>query len=101
MVWHVCVDKEGLLFISECEFLYQSLSCRERRGRVIGSRLPREEEGKQKQGVGVWEISGLKAVSPAQFCLGWALCVATDMRFGMTKVGKPGLRGSGCRLSSS
>lgn len=61
----------------------------------------REKRPREGWGVGVWEIWGLQAVSPAGFCLGWALCVAADVCFGIAKVGKPGLRGSGCRLSSS
>jgi hypothetical protein len=53
----------------------------------------RRRQCDQGWGAGVWEISRLKTVSPAQFCLGWALCVATDVCFGITGAGKAGLGG--------
>lgn len=62
---------------------------------------PRRGRLESRVGHGVVKNPGLQAVAPTVFCLGWALCVATDVCFGFTKFGKPGLEGSGCRLSSS
>lgn len=85
-----------LLFICTANSFITGFPVREKGGKGSRELTPqgRRRLCKLGWGAGVWEISRLKTLSPAQFCLGWALCVATDVCFGITRAGKAGLRGS-------
>lgn len=91
--------ESSVIIYMHCKVLYPSLS-RQGEGRegfqgIYSQRKKKAvQAGVEGWGAGVWEISSLKTVSPAQFCLGWALGVATDVCFGITGAGKAGRQAS-------
>lgn len=94
------MGKAGLFFISEGKFPYQNLSLvREKRGEAYRELTPqgRGRPGEQGLGLGVQEISHLKAVYRLSFAWGGP-CVSQQLcSLQSPRLGKPGLRGSGCR----